>query len=213
MKKEEALFRLRTAHDAAKYHPYRYGFSAELEADYTDRLLDLSKAWCDLIYRAELPDEEKRLMKKFGEWIHNYNASLLRRYIQRELIPFYEGVLSVTHRYLDSGIITEYWALEYRWEGDSGRERKEIPMMFYLVTEESCGVSSPELPVFFPKFERLSEDKNKLRNYLDKLFHGKSEEFRDNYADYWEKNLLPVIQWHNRRLSKNTGEAPIYRAL
>lgn len=213
VEKEDALRRLWAAHDAVKAHPYRYGFSSEFEEDYLNRLLDLSDAWCDLIYRTELPCDKEKLLKKFGDWIHNYNASLLVGFIRRELMPFYDGVLSVTHRYLISGEITGYWALEYRYEDGNKRDRKEIPMWFYLVTKELCGINSPELPAFFPKDEKLSEDKERFRNYLDRYFHGKSKEFRDNYVDEWEKNFLPVIRWHNQRLKDNANVAPIYRSL
>ena len=214
MTKQDALERLQRAHDMVKEHPYRYNFSEEFMEDYADRLLELSDAWCTLIYRADIADGEQRLMKKFGEWIHNYNASIIGRRIRRDLIPFYDGVLSVTHRYLDAGEINGYYALEYRYDDNNYYgARKEIPIWFYLVTKESCGIDSPDLPLFFPKTERLSDSKEALRKYLDKYFWNKSTEYRDKFADDWEANLLPVIQWHNKNLNSNAPESPIYNAI
>lgn len=211
MTKEEALKELQDAHDAIREHPYRLSFSSGLERDYNEKLYDLSHAWCDLIYRSDVQGEERGLLLKFGDWIHNYNASLLGYHVRRDLIPFYEAVLSVTHRYLDTREINGYCSLEYRKNEYGGRD--EVPMMFYVVTQESCGIDSPKLPTFFPMYERLSEDNEAVRSYLKKRWFNKSQEEIDKIVDDWERNLLPVIKWHNRSMKQGLPEAPLYRAI
>lgn len=211
MTKQEALDKLREAHDVLREHPYRISFREEYETDYCRRLLDLSHAWSDLIYRSDIGEDERKLMKRFGDWIHNYNASIHPRHIKRNLIPFYETVISLTHRYLNTGEIRGYCSLEYRWyNSDDPNERTEVPMMFYLVTKETCGIDSPELPRFFPESEKLSEDTEAIRKYLSRRLWNKSDKEIDDLVREWENNLLPIIKWHNKNLGDNLHVAPIF---
>ena len=117
----------------------------------------------------------------------------------------------MTHRYLDTGEITGYYALEYRQTEDNVRAK--IPVMFYLVTKEMCGIDSPELPRFFPRNERLSEDKDAVRSYLKKTHWRLGQEALDSVVANWEENLLPVIKWHNKFVKNEAPESPLYRAV
>ena len=212
MTKEEALNNLRMAHDAVKEHPYRSNFSNTYERDYAEKLYDLSGAWGNLIYLSDMPEEERTVLKRFGDWIHNYNASLCGHRINRLLIPYYEAVLQVTHRYLDSGDLSSYWSLEYR---DTGKGyRLVVQTRFYLVTKELCGIDSPELPRYFPATERLSENEDAVLSYIQKRFFNKNQAQINSVFEDWKTNLLPVVKWHNQTVAADcSSEAPVYKAI
>ena len=214
MKKSEAIQELRRVHDALKEHPYRYNFSKEYEKSYAKLLYDLSGAWGKLIHWSDVADDEKKLLQKYGAWIHNYNASLFGYRVYRNLIPYYESVLSATHRYIETGDLSSFYELDYRWRNGV---RYMEPTRYYLVTKESCGIDSPELPRYFPHGERLSDDEKTIREYFEKYTYSGNQEEIEKRFQHWKANLLPVIQWHNKSVPeeyvpKHDG-MPVWRSV
>lgn len=199
IKKEDAIENLRLAHDYIKEHPYRLNFSPAYESGYAHALVNkLSKAWEELIYLSDVSEEEGRLFQKFGAWIHNYNAHISsKKYrLSREDFQYYEMMLQVTHRYLETGDLSTFWKIEYQGKGS---DKITIIQKYYLCTKEMCGIESPELPCYFPENVRLCEDEKAMKDYLDKY---KKYYNPDKLLDEWKQNTLPLIKWHNNNLAE-----------
>ena len=75
--KDELHREMRRIHDEIKKHPVRVGFETQYIPEYKHLLYELSRKWSDLIWRcSELTDEESRLYRQFGGWIHDYRQEL-----------------------------------------------------------------------------------------------------------------------------------------
>ncbi len=208
LSQSKEYLRLRNAHDALKEHPYRNGFSPMWEREYNNCLYELAKAWCELILSSPVTEYERGVLRKFSGWVHNYSASLLFHDIKQELIPYYECIIAMTHRFLDTGDLSSYYQLE-------GRPGSYRYIRYYLVTPELCGIESAELPRYLPQSQLLSEDEGKVREWLVAHSFRSTDDEIDRKVSLWKQKLLPVIQWHNRGL-RDTGiseEAPLYKSM
>lgn len=92
--KDELHREMRQIHDEIKKHPFRVGFETQYIPEYKHLLYELSRKWSDLIWHcSELTDEETRLYRQFGGWIHDYRQEL-RTYhkdtFPMDLFPYYE---------------------------------------------------------------------------------------------------------------------------
>ncbi len=208
LSQSDEYIRLLNAHDTLKEHPFRNGFSPMWERAYNDCLYELSNAWCAFILHSPVSDYVRGVLKKFSGWVHNYNASLLFHDIKQELIPYYECIIAMTHRFLDTGDLSAY----YQLEGRLGTYRY---IKYYLVTPELCGIESAELPRYLPQSQLLCEDEGKVREWIaDNRFRLKDDAI-DKQVELWKQKLLPVIQWHNCGLRDAgiTEEAPVYKSM
>lgn len=208
LSQSEEYLRLLKAHDTLKEHPFRNGFSPMWERGYNDCLYELSKAWCDFILHSPVSEYERGVLKKFSGWVHDYNASLLPHEIKQELIPYYECVIAMTHRFLDTGDLSAYYQLE-------GRVGTYRYIKYYLVTPELCGIESTELPRYLPQTQLLSEDESKVRERIVKYSFKLTDDEIDKRVALWKQKLLPIIQWHNHNMCDAgiTEEAPVYKSM
>ena len=201
---EQSLKLLREAHDAVKEHPYRLNFSQSYEQDYMRKLMDLSSAWSRLVFDSDDMDDKDRslLIKFYCGWAHNWNAMLIPgKPFPKHYLQFYEAMLNVTHRYLDTGCLDSYCAIAFRRLGSSGSPAYVIEW-YDLLTFEQCGIRSPELPRYLPRFGVLCEDEEKvLEDLLKRLSWKSREEVIEGAFSDWKKNVLPLIKYHNKQIT------------
>lgn len=197
------FIRLLKAHDMLKEHPYRNNFSPMWESQYKYLLYELSGAWGAFIIYSNVSEQERSLLRKFGDWIHNYNASLLCG-VKLELIPYYEAIISMTHYFLETGDLSVYYYLE-------GRLGSYTYIKYYLVTAELCGIDSPELPRYLPQSQLLCEDEQKIRERIVKYnIKFLTDAQIDEQVLLWKQMLLPIIKWHNNNLINAQMIVPEY---
>ena len=207
--KDEAHRQLRQIHDEIKRHPFRMTFAVSDIPEYKHLLYELSRVWCDFIwYCSELTDEERKLYRQFGRWIHDYRQEL-RTYhkdtFPMELFPYYEQMLQVTHIYLDTGIMDTYYNPNCFWDKDDKRHRRVEK--YQLITREMCGIDSPALPHYYPVTTKLVTDERVKEYYLTKYFNpAKSEVERLALYEEWKRDVKPVLDWINSRIEDDTWE-------
>ena len=202
--KEAIHERMWRVHDEIKNHPFRVTFSTKDIHEYKHLLYELSEVWCDLIYRcSDHTESEKKLYRQFGFWIHDYRQEL-RTYhkdtFPMEFFPYYEQMLQVTHRYLETGYMDVFYSPDVVWDNEEKRYTKVS--RYELITTEKCGIVSPELPRYFPVTYRLCIDDEEMKKYfLEKWSHTPvTDEERIGWFEDWRKNLKPVLVWiHENR--------------
>lgn len=201
--KKDILSRMKNIHDEIKQHPFRLAFSDEYIPSYKHLLYELTEIWCDLIYHCnDLTDEEQKLYRQFGSWIHDYRQEL-RTYrkdsFPMEYFDYYEQMLQVTHRYIDTGEIDTFYNIDCFFT-EKGREKRVEK--YQLISKEICGIDSPELPRYFPVSRKLCTDDEAMRQYFKTnfSFRDKSVEEQERLYDMWRQNVKPVLVWINNNL-------------
>lgn len=208
--KENVLRQMEQIHDEIKKHPFRITFAASDIAEYKHLLYELSEVWCDLIwYCPHETEDEKKLYRMFGGWIHNYRQELQTYYkdtFPMQFFPYYEQMLQITHNYINTGNMDIFYSLDYFWIDDN--RRKIMTEKYELITAEKCGINSPELPRYFPVNNRLCVDEGKMKEYFLTKYHypEKSEDERLENFEIWKRNLKPVLEWINTNLVKENLE-------
>ena len=208
--KKNVLRQMEQIHDEIKKHPFRVTFATDDIAEYKHLLYELTKVWCDLIwYCPHETEEEKKIYRMFGGWIHNYRQEL-RTYhkdtFPMQFFPYYEQMLQVTHNYLNTGYMDEFYNLDYFFMDDD--TRKIVSERYVLITKEKCGIDSPELPRYFPVGNNLCVDDDKMKEYFMTRFHypHKSEIERLENFENWKRDLKPVLEWVNENFVKDNYE-------
>lgn len=207
MTKENVLRQMEQIHDEIKQHSFRITFSTSDIAEYKHLLYELSEVWCDLIWNCHHEtEEEKKLYRQFGYWIHDYRQELRtysRDTFPMQFFPYYEQMLQVTHNYLNTGNMDVFYNLDCFFT-ESG-ERKIKSEKYELITKEKCGIDSPELPHYFPVGNKLCVNDDKMKEYFLTRFHypEKSEEERLANFETWKRDLKPVLEWINTNLVKD----------
>lgn len=210
MTKENVLRRMEKIHDEIKQHPFRITFATSDIAEYKYLLYELSEVWCDLIWNCpHETEEEKKLYRQFGYWIHDYRQALRtysRNTFPMQFFPYYEQMLQVTHNYLNTGNMNVFYNLDCFFT-ESG-ERKIKSEKYELITKEKCSIDSPELPRYFPVGNKLCVNDDKMKEYFLTRFHypEKSEEERLANFENWKRDLKPVLEWINTNLVKDALE-------
>ena len=212
--KKEIHSRMQKIHDEIKRHPFRIGFEAKYIPGYKHLLYELSEAWSDLVWRCEeKTEEESRLFYQFGRcWIHDYRQEL--RTYQKDtfptnLFPYYEQMLQVTHRYLDTGEFDICYNPDVFQDASGNRYRRVEK--YELITKEMCGIDSPILPHFLPVSTKCVTDERVRECYLTK-YHFPDHSAEQRLSDYekWEKDVKPVLEWINSKISDTTWEHPVW---
>lgn len=211
--KEKALDRIQRAHDDLKRCHFRTTLSPDDLGEYIAQLFELSSAWSNYCYHVNWTEAEKRLIKGFCEWIHDYNGVVLR--IRRDVgvarywLPYFETMLNVTHVFLDTGDMGVFYKPYIDAKGTK-KEDGTIGERWCLVTKEMCGIDSPELPRYFPVTLPLCTNSEKMKEYFIKDrwygFGDVSIEQRTQYYEDWERNLKPVLTWINKNLVSKTAK-------
>lgn len=185
-------------HDEIKKHPFRIGFAAEDVHSYKNALYHLTELWINLIYHSDAPFTiDKKTDKQFGRWIHNYRQEL--RTYKKETFPmeyfdYYERMLQLTHRFIETGEVDEYYEIEPVWNKDG---RRDVVEKYELITAEQTGFDNPLLPCFLPVWWPMVFDAEKMKEHFLTYwtFPEKSEEVRLQEFETWQKNALPLLQW------------------
>ena len=214
--RDDAHRQLRQIHDEIKKHPFRMSFQTSDIMSYKRLLYDLSHAWCNLVwYCKDLTEEEQKLLRQFGRWIHDYRQEL-RTYNKEtfpmDLFPYYEQMVQITHIYLETGILDTYYNPDCFWDENDKRYRKVEK--YQLITKEMCGIDYPVLPKFFPVTTRLVTDERVKDYFLTRYPYsdGRTEEKRlEEYAE-WERNTKPVIEWINSKIKDSDLFHPAWRS-
>ena len=202
--KLDAQAKLSKQHDIIKTHPYRMNFDHKWRSDYIECLFDLSRIWADYIWMGDhSTDEEKKLMRQFGRWVHNYNQELLfyrgRRDVSFYRFNYYEQMLQVTHEFIKMGKLPEYYEISYLWNDKHISYRGEEK--YDLITKEVCGIDSPILPCYLPTRYSMRNDCESIREYImtDCHYRQKTAEEKEEIFKNWVENVAPVIKWLNAR--------------
>ena len=210
--KQEIHEKLRILHDEIKRHPFRSTFETKYIGNYKDLLYDLSVAWCDLIWHCnEHSEEEQRLYRQFGGWIHDYRQYLRtydRRTFPMRIFPYYEQILQITHMYLDSGKMDYYYNLDSIWIDEPCRSEK-----YELITKEKCGIDSPILPLFYPVETPLCADESKVLAYINESWRMQKLTPEEKIAVFekWKREEQPIIEWINSNMrNPHDGIRPIW---
>lgn len=202
--KLDAQAKLGKQHDIIKTHPYRMDFDPKWRSDYIECLFGLSRIWSDYIWLGDHgTDENKRLMRQWGRWVHNYNQELLL-YRGRKDIPFrrfyyYEQMLQLTHEFIKTGELPVYYEIAYLWN-DEPRSCRGVEK-YELVTKESCGIDSKFLPCYLPMDYSMRIDDEAIREYIFTDFHynRKTEEEKTEIYKNWLVDVKPVLEWLNSK--------------
>ena len=208
--KENVVRQMEQIHSEIKRHPFRRTFSASDIAEYKHLLYELSEVWCDLIhYCPHETENEKKIYRQFGAWIHNYRQELRTYYkdtFPMEFFPYYEQMLQITHDYIDTGNMDVFYNLDCFFDTDGVRTIKSEK--YELVTKEKCGIDSPELPRYLPVGNRLCVDDGKMMEYFmtRNPYSKQSKEDRLANFDTWKRDLKPVLEWVNENLVKGDLE-------
>lgn len=210
----KALDRLQRAHDDLKKCLFRVTLDKEDLSEYTIQLWELSDAWSNLCYHVDRTKEEQKMFQAFCSWIHDYNGLVMRIrntnlewgwVLAKSWLPYFEAMLNVTHVYLDTGSMDVFYnPVVYSESGLNPKSDSYIGERWHLVTQEMCGVDSPELPRYFPTTLPLCVDPIKMKKFfLEKRFYGfknVSDEQRLHDFEEWERNVRPVLLWVNEHL-------------
>ena len=205
--KIEIIGHLEKIHDEIKRHPFRLSFSDEYLSSYKHLLYEVTNIWCDLIYHCDdLTEEEKKLYRQFGYWIHDYRQELRTHrtdYFPMEYFDYYEQMLQITHRFIDTGVIDTFYNIDCFFS--NGKKEKSVEK-YQLITKDMCGIDSPELPRFFPVSRKLCVNDEKMKNYFDTnfSFKHKSDEERQKLFENWQQTLKPILVWINNNLVNKT---------
>lgn len=208
--RDEIHREMRRVHDEIKRHPFRVGFEARYIPEYKNLLYELSRQWANLIWHCSgLTDEETRLFRQFGGWIHDYRQEL-RTYhkdtFPMELFPYYEQMLQITHIYLDTGEFNVYYNPDPFWdENDKRYCRVE---KYQLITKEMCGIDSPVLPGFFAVTTRSVTDERVREYFLKEKYYNppKSETERLELYAEWVHDVKPILDWINAGIKDSKWE-------
>lgn len=199
--KLDAQAKLKKEHDIIKTHPYRTNFNPEWKSDYIECLFNLSRVWSDYIWRGDYnTEEEKKLMRQFGRWVHNYNQELLIcRRPNRELrrFDYFERMIQVTHEFIDTGSLPEYYELSYLW--NSKHIGSTYVEKYRLITKEMCGIDSKILPCYLPMNYSVRADSEAIREHImtDYHFSRKTAEEKESIYENWLSEVKPVLDWIN----------------
>lgn len=204
MNKLDAQAKLSKQHDIIKSHPYRVSFNPQWRRDYIECLFGLSNIWAEYIWQgAHKTKEEAKLMLQFGRWVHNYNQELLF-YRGRPNEPFnrfyyYEQMLQITHLFIGTGELPEYYEITYLW--NSEHTRCSTVEKYELITKEMCGIDSNILPCYLPIKYSMNNDSEAVKNYIMTNLHysRKTAEEKENIYQNYLCNVAPVIDWINAR--------------
>lgn len=208
--RDEIHREMRRIHDEIKRHPFRVGFEARYIPEYKNLLYELSRQWANLIWHCSgITDEETRLLRQFGGWIHDYRQEL-RTYhkdtFPMELFPYYEQMLQITHIYLDTGEFNVYYNPDPFWdENDKRYCRVE---KYQLITKEMCGIDSPVLPGFFAVTTRSVTDERVREYFLKEKYYNppKSETERLELYAEWVHDVKPILDWINAGIKDSKWE-------
>lgn len=215
--RDEIHREMRRIHDEVKRHPFRVGFEARYIPEYKNLLYELSRQWANLIWHCSgITDEETRLLRQFGGWIHDYRQEL-RTYhkdtFPMELFPYYEQMLQITHIYLDTGEFNVYYNPDPFWdENDKRYCRVE---KYQLITKEMCGIDSPVLPGFFAVTTRSVTDERVREYFLKEKYYNppKSETERLELYAEWVHDVKPILDWINAGIKDRKWEHRPWRSL
>lgn len=217
MNKIEIISRLEKVHDEIKRHPFRFNFATEYVASYKLLLYELTEVWCDMIYHCdELTESEKKLYRQFGYWIHDYRQELRtfrKDYFPMQYFDYYEQMLQVTHRYIDTGEFDTFYNIDSFFSDGKRYDRVE---KYQLITKELCGIDSPELPRFFPVSRKLCVDDEKMIHYFrtNIAFSHKSSEEQEKAFETWQQTMKPILEWINENLiTKTDYEHPTWQSV
>lgn len=199
--KNDIISRLSKTHDNIKRHPFRDNFAAEHISDYKYLLSELTDIWCDYIYRGEHESEtEQALLRQFGYWIHDYRANL-RTWVKHEFpmsyFDYYERMLQVTHNFIKTGELFEFYNIDCVWKNGIRRDNVEH---YKLITKEMCGIDSPILPRYFPVNFSMQDDEELIQRYLEKdgyPYYNWAADKRQEFFEQWKVNVKPVLNWLN----------------
>lgn len=198
--KSDIIRRLSYVHDEIKRHPFRDSFAEEYISDYKYLLDELTKIWCDYIYRSEHEsDEEQILLRQSGYWIHDYRATL-RPWAKHEFpmyhFDYFECMIQVIHNFIESGELFEFYNIDCVW--NNGVRRNSVEH-YKLITKEMCGIDSPILPRYFPVNFSMQTDDELVRQYLlDGYPYRKwDKDKRCEYFEQWKLYTKPVLDWLN----------------
>lgn len=208
--KENILRQMEQIHDEIKRHPFRVTFATSDIAEYKHLLYELSEVWCDLIWRCDHGTEEaNKLYRMFGGWIHDYRQEL-RTYrkdtFPMQFFPYYEQMLQVTHNYINTGYMDEFYNLDCFFPDEN--TRKIVSERYMLITKEKCGIDSPALPRYFPVGNKLCVDDEKVKDYFLTKFYWPKKSEAEMLANFeaWKRDLKPVIEWVNANFTKGDFE-------
>lgn len=215
--KNELCRVMRQIHDEIKKHPFRVGFEPQYIAEYKHLLYELSRQWSNLIwYCNEHTNDELRLLRQFGGWIHDYRQELNSWHkdtFPMELFPYYEQMLQITHIYLSTGVFDTYYNPDVFWD-EQGKRHRRVEK-YQLITKDMCGIDSPILPGFFAVTTKSVVDE-RMRQYFLKekyYFPDKSEDERLKLYEEWAQTTKPVLEWVNSGIKDTEFEHKPWHSL
>lgn len=212
-----AIDRLQEYHDILKVHPYRSDFDPKYAGDYNQLMYELSVAWSDYIWNTPKSSEyEKEKFRLFGWWIHDFRQLLGYRanYFPRYFFNYYEQMLQVTHRFLETGDIDAFYNPEDVIDVATGNKLR-VSMKYQFITSEICGVDSDILPCYLPIDYLYDIDQHTVISYFNSYWTYKnmSDEERNKLIDYWYKNTLPVLEWINSQCKTTDKILPLWKSI
>lgn len=108
-------------------------------------------------------------------------------------------MLQVTHLFVDTGELPEYYEITYLW--NSEHTRYSTVEKCELITKEMCEIDSNILPCYLPTKYSMNNDHEAIKNYIMTDFHYSRKTTEEKEAIYqnYLNNVAPVIDWINSR--------------
>lgn len=214
---DSAIDKIQKYHDIIKEHPFRMDFDQKFAGDYNYLMYQLSVAWSRYIWDTPKASEyEKQKFRQFGEWIHDYRQTLgyNANYFPTYMFNYYEQMLQITHKFLDTGDIDVFYNPETIHEMGTGN-KKRASVKYQFMTSEICGVDSPILPCYLPVNYKYNIDQSEIINYFNTYWYYKQlpEDERNSIIEYWYKNTLPVLEWINNNCAESSFVLPLYKSI
>lgn len=200
--KKNILSRMQQIHDDIKHHPFRMMFEEQHIPGYKHLWYELSEAWVDLAYRCPDFDEaERQKYRQFCKWVHDYRQNLRtwrKDTFPMEWNPYYEQMLQITHRYLDTGEMDEYY--DFYWFTSKNNQRVTKVSRCEYITSEKCGIKSPALPRYMPVDYQFCVDDELMKDfYLRVMYRRDKDNEAQRLADFeaWHAEMKPILEWIN----------------
>lgn len=142
------------------------------------------------------------MLHSFG---HCYNACL--PYFSPKIIPYYENMLSIIHRFIETGEIEYMYYLEKTYKNN---KNEFYLYKFEFISADDCNIESKYKNWYNGDYINISSkpviDKNTMKTVYEYYYPNNTEKV-NMLLDTWENKELPYSKWvlENRENSYKYG--------
>ena len=183
-------------HDILKEHPYRMSMNTMFKDDYLNKLVDLAYSYSHIAW-GDYKEEGNKELRKSTMFVHDYVAciGIWRRVGESMdyLFPYYEQMLSVIHRYIETG---ETPPVIYNLQKNKETGKYES-VKYNLVTDKIYPGESKLLPAYFHYDDTIRFDVTveEIYELYKKLYKSVTDEMLHEWAESYVNDKLHILKW------------------